>query len=520
MTAHDLLATFDRLGHPRVLVIGDLILDRYTWGNADRVSQEAPVVLLRADKREARLGGAANVCNMLRGLEALVTVAGVVGDDADGRELAQMLATAGVDTSCLIADGQRPTTVKERFIGRAANRHPHQMLRVDTEVCDPLAGQIERKFIDWLHANVAQFQAVLISDYHKGVCTPDATASAIAAARRAGVPVIVDPMRGTDYSRYRGATTLTPNRLEAELATGQKIVTAADAFAAGRKLCRDLDLEMAIVTLDRDGMALVWPERVASAAGAQRDEVFPTQARAVYDITGAGDMVLSMIGVALACGASPAEAIELGNVAAGLEVEQIGVAVIPRAEIRAALVARQASSRPKVLDRRELADALAEERRAGRQVVFTNGCFDLLHVGHITYLQEAAALGDRLVVAVNSDASVRALKGPDRPVIAQHDRAAVLAALACVDYVVVFDEQTPLALLDELRPDVLVKGGTYSHDEVVGRELVESYGGRVAVTGMVADVSTSAIVRAVTERHAPAPPHFQSSASGSHRRAG
>jgi D-beta-D-heptose 7-phosphate kinase/D-beta-D-heptose 1-phosphate adenosyltransferase len=207
-------------------------------------------------------------------------------------------------------------------------------------------------------------------------------------------------------------------------------------------------------------------------------------------------------------------------VAAGLEVERIGVAAIPRDEIRAVLVARQATPRPKVLSRQELTSALASDRLAGKRIVFTNGCFDLLHVGHITYLQEARSWGERLVIAVNSDASVRKLKGPQRPVISEQDRAAVLAALACVDYVVVFDEDTPLVLLDELRPDVLVKGGTYQHDEVVGHELVESYGGRVVVTSMLADISTTAIVRAVTDRHVLPPPHYDAAAASSQRKAG
>lgn len=521
MSQHDLLAVFDKLGHPRVLVIGDLILDRYTWGNAERVSQEAPVILLKADRREARLGGAANVCNMLRGLEAQVTVAGVVGDDGDGRALAELLRETGVACDCLLVDADRPTTVKERFIGRAANRHPHQILRVDTEISEALAEPIESQLVDWLAARVREFDVVLISDYSKGVCTPGVVATAIAAARRQGVPVVVDPMRGTDYSRYRGATTLTPNRLEAELATRRKIVSPEDAFAAGRELCRDMDLAMAIVTLDRDGMALVWPEATQATENLPpRDQVFPTRARAVYDITGAGDMVLATIGVALACGLSPAEAIELGNVTAGLEVERIGVVVIPREEIRAALVAAQTSQRPKVLERDALLAALTEDRIAGRRVVFTNGCFDLLHVGHITYLQEAASCGDRLIVAVNSDACVQRLKGPHRPVICERDRAAMLAALECVDYVVLFDEDTPRELLTELRPDVLVKGGTYTVDQIVGHEIVEAYGGRVVAAGMVEGVSTTAIVRSVADRHGPPAPHFDAPTVASQRRAG
>jgi D-beta-D-heptose 7-phosphate kinase/D-beta-D-heptose 1-phosphate adenosyltransferase len=502
MAHADLLDTLDRLGHPRALVLGDLILDRYTFGDAERVSQEAPVILLRADQREARLGGAANVCHMLRGLEARVTCAGIVGGDGDGELVRRLLDEAGVDHDCLFADAGRPTTVKERFIGRAQGRHPHQMLRVDSEVRDPIDERLERQIAERVVGSISEYDVVLVSDYDKGVCTPRLLRTVIDAARRTGVPVLVDPIRSADYSRYRGATSMTPNRLEAELATGLKIITAADAFAAADQLRRQLDLDLGIVTLDRDGMALV----DASGHGA----IFPTRPRAVYDITGAGDMALAMIGVSLAAGIPAAQALRLANIAAGLEVEKVGVAVIPRAEIRARLLEEQANSecertasapRPalrdshcKTLPLDELARLAARHRAAGEKIVFTNGCFDLLHVGHVSYLAEARSLGDVLIVGLNSDASVRRLKGPTRPVIGEQARAAMLAAMAAVDYVVIFDEPTPHNLLHHLRPDVLVKGGTYRPSEVVGHEVVEAYGGQVGVVGLVEGVSTTAIL--------------------------
>jgi len=513
MSHPDLLAVLDRLGHPRVLVLGDLILDRYTWGNAERVSQEAPVILLRAEQREARLGGAANVCQMLRGLAAEVACAGIVGADADGKSVRNRLREAGVDDRFLLYDDARPTTVKERFIGRAQGRHPHQILRVDSEVRDPLSAPLEGRLVAQLAPAIAGFQVVLVSDYGKGVCTPQLLRTVIAAANAAGVPVVVDPIRSTDYSRYRGATTMTPNRLEAETATGVRIARPDDAYIAGRTLCRQLDLRMAIVTLDSDGMALV--ERDGSA------EHFPTRKREVYDITGAGDMVLAMIGVCLAGGASTADAIRLGNIAGGLEVEKVGVVVIPRDEIRSEILAdrparfgRNNSSGAAVQDlklvRPEGLGALAEQLRQARQrIVFTNGCFDLLHVGHVGYLQEAAALGDCLIVGVNSDASVRKLKGPTRPIIGETERAQMLAALACVDYVVVFGDDTPHALLHSLRPDVLVKGGTYTPEQVVGHEVVEAYGGQVCVTGMVEGISTTNILASLAAKHGLTGPHFE-----------
>jgi D-beta-D-heptose 7-phosphate kinase/D-beta-D-heptose 1-phosphate adenosyltransferase len=534
MTPSDLLATFDNLGHPRVLVLGDLILDRYTFGNAERVSQEAPVILLRAEQREARLGGAANVCHMLRGLQAEVACAGVVGADAEGELVRKLLSDAGVDHVALVVDSTRPTTVKERFIGRAQGRHPHQMLRVDSEVRDPIAGELEARITERLLATVAEFDVVLVSDYDKGVCTPELLREVIIAARAAGVPVLVDPIRATDYSRYRGATSMTPNRLEAELATGVRIVTAADAIRAGHRLCHELGLDLGIVTLDRDGMALVQPDG--------RGEVFPTRPRAVYDITGAGDMALAMIGVALAAGVTPPQALQLANIAAGLEVEKVGVAVIPRSEIRQRLIETEgtgvsrasqppgdsnatpapalapgnprgaAAPRSKLVTLDELVHLAASHRAAGRKLVFTNGCFDLLHVGHVSYLAEARAHGDLLVVGLNSDASVRRLKGPTRPVVRQQDRATMLASLSAVDYVIVFHEDTPHDVLRQLRPEVLVKGGTYTPAEVVGHEIVESYGGRVAVCGLVEGVSTTAILASLTGENGLRGPHITSTA--------
>ncbi len=496
MSPNDLVHVLESVGQPKILVLGDLILDRYTWGNAERISQEAPVIVLRADRREARLGGAANVVNMLCGLEARVTCGGVVGQDVDGSELRALLATAGADCQLVLGDARRPTSMKERFVGRASSRHPSQILRVDHESCDPLCGSLETRLIEQLEAQIPWHDALLVSDYGKGVCTPRLLKAAIDAANRAGVPVMVDPSRSCPLENYRGVTVIKPNRLETELATGRKIATPADALAAGRQLCQDLDAQRALITLDRDGMMLV--ERDGSG------EIFPTHARAVYDITGAGDMVLAMIGLCLAGGVAAADAVRLGNVAAGLEVERSGVAVIYRDEIRAELLSGRGGGARKIVTRDQAAALAEEHRRRGEKIVFTNGCFDLLHVGHVTYLSEAGRLGDVLVVGVNSDASVRKLKGPGRPVIGESDRAAMLAALACVQYVIIFDDDTPHALLEAIRPDVLVKGGTYTAEQVVGHEIVEAYGGAVCVTGVVDGISTTNILASLA-RDAAAP---------------
>jgi D-beta-D-heptose 7-phosphate kinase/D-beta-D-heptose 1-phosphate adenosyltransferase len=501
--SRDLVALVEGLGAPKVLVVGDVILDRYTWGDAERVSQEAPVILLRADKREQRLGGAANVCNMLRGLGAEPTLAGVVGDDSDGDQCRDELRRAEIGCSCILTDATRPTTVKERFMGRAQQRHPHQILRVDKEVRDPLAAMVEAKLLAAIGRVLGEQDIVLISDYAKGVCTPNLLSEVIRLARGAGKRVLVDPIRGADYSSYRGASSMTPNRLEASLATGGKITVAPDALPLAGKLCEDLDLEAAIITLDKEGMALVHRDG--------RSGIFATRQRQVYDITGAGDMVLAVIGMALAAGADYDDAIRLANVAGGLEVEKVGCAIVTRDEIIADLGGRHAGSRSatapqsasaKVLDRDSLAREVARRRADGQRIAFTNGCFDILHSGHVRYLEEAASHGDCLVVAVNSDSSVRQLKGPSRPIIGEADRASMLAALTAVDFVTIFAEPTPHALLHLLKPDVLIKGGTYSHDEVVGWEVVEAYGGRVVVACEVKGLSTTAIVERIREAEA------------------
>lgn len=487
MSPHDLAHVLDGLGRPRILVLGDLVLDRYTWGNAERVSQEAPVIVLRADCREARPGGAANVANMLVGLEAEVSSAGVVGKDPAGDELRRLLVAAGVDCRAVLEDARRPTSVKERFVGRAGSRHPNQILRVDHESCEPLGESVEARLIEQVEVLVPWHDAILISDYGKGVCTPRLLRAAIDAANLVRVPVIVDPCRSCPLEHYRGVTVIKPNRAEAERATGLAIDKPAEALEAGRQLCQKLEARMALITLDRDGMVLV--ER--NGCG----EVFPpNQPRAVYDITGAGDMVLATIGLCLAAGVEPADAVQLANVAAGLEVERAGVAVVYRDEIRAELLSGRQAGACKIVTSGQAAKLLAGHRRQGEKIVFTNGCFDLLHVGHVNYLTEAASLGGVLVVAVNSDASVRRLKGPGRPVIGEPDRAAMLAALACVRYVIVFDDETPCRLLEAIRPDVLVKGGTYTPEEVVGHQIVESYGGTVCVTALVEGISTSNIL--------------------------
>ena len=492
MHTPDLLHRFEHLSQARVFVLGDLILDRYTWGNAERISQEAPIIVLKAEEQHCFLGGAANVGHLACGLDALVRCAGVVGNDEAGRALRKMLEESGVSSELVLTDDQRPTTVKERFVGRAAAKHPSQILRVDHEVRESIRHELEETLIQGIERHVTEYDVLLVSDYAKGVCTPRVVRSAIDAAIRHQIPVLVDPARGVDYEVYRGATLLKPNRTETRQATKSEIVQPSDGIDAGRQLCRQLDLDMAVITLDRDGMVLVSQDL--------KGEAVPTTARSVYDITGAGDMVLAMLGVALGGGADPLTAVHLANLAAGLQVERMGVAVIRPADLHAQLVGHRCSGDSKIVTCEEAAQLAAEHRSRRSKIVFTNGCFDLLHVGHVAVLNAAAQMGDMLVVGLNSDASITRLKGEHRPIVGQAERAAMLSAMACVDLVVIFDEDTPHNLLHAIRPDVLAKGGSYSVDEVIGHDVVQAYGGQVCVTDYVPGRSTTRILETIQER--------------------
>jgi len=484
----DLLAALDQIQQPRIFVVGDFMLDRYTWGNADRISQEAPVILLQADAQEKKLGGAGNVCQALSHLGANVIAAGILGSDDSGESIKSMLEKIGVDCELLTFDHKRPTTTKDRFIGRAANRHPHQILRVDRETCEPISPTQMAKMIRGIQNRLASCDAILFSDYDKGTLPPALLRRVIDLAQHHDIPVIIDPAAGRDYAIYRRATLITPNRAEAEQASGMKITEPRSAVLAAGKICAMAELEMTIVTLDRDGMAL------ADRRG--QGEAFPTDPRSVYDITGAGDIVLATVGLCIAAKKSGQIAARLANVAAGIAVEQVGAAVIHRDQLRRRLLARRQPVETKLLDLPQAVKISDVHHTNGKRIVFTNGCFDLLHVGHITYLHQAADFGDLLIVGINSDQSIRRLKGSKRPVIGQRDRAAILAALQCVDLVIIFDEDDPLKLIEALRPDVLVKGGDYQIDQMVGRELVESYGGTVIATPLVEGVSTTQILEA------------------------
>jgi D-beta-D-heptose 7-phosphate kinase/D-beta-D-heptose 1-phosphate adenosyltransferase len=470
----------------RALVVGDLMLDEYVWGAVNRISPEAPVQVVEVKRKELRLGGAGNVINNLITLNCQVDVVSVVGDDEDGQFLLRRLKERGVEEHGVFAQEYRVTSRKTRVF--ASNQ---QIVRIDQETLADISSENEERIIAHVKATVAELDVIYLSDYQKGVLTDRLLQAVIAIGREAGVPVLVDP-KGDDYRKYRGATLLTPNRKEAQLATGLTIVDEASLLAAGRTLLDDLDLEALVLTRSEEGMT------VFSSHG---EIHLPTVAREVFDVSGAGDTVLSLFGLGLAQKLPLEITAQLANLGAGIVVGKVGTSTVSVQEMLAVVGLQHAEADQKITSVSLLENVLAGERQSGKKAVFTNGCFDLLHVGHVKYLQAARQLGDLLILGLNSDDSIRRLKGPSRPLIGQDERAHILAALNCIDYVVVFDEDTPLELITALRPDILVKGGDYTPEGVVGRELVESYGGRVELINFVDGKSTTNIINKILESY-------------------
>lgn len=470
----------------RILVAGDFMLDRYTYGNAERLSPDAPVPVLAEERQEAHPGGAANVCLDLRALRCEVACVGVVGDDPDGVSVRESLHAAGCATGGIALCPTRPTTVKHSFIGLAQHRHPQKMFRVDREERSCVPPEVEQKLLAAAMTELPGADAVCIEDYGKGAITPTLAQKLIAAARRLGKLVLVDPAPTRDYSKYRGATAVTPNRTEAALATGME--PGADwsqLSEMARRLVDQLELAAAVLTLDKQGALLL--------ENGCEPQHLPARARAVYDVTGAGDMVLAMLAAALSNGADFTTAVALTNVAAGLEVERFGVVPIELGEILLALLRQNHEQLGKLRTLQQLLVEVQAYRDQGKKIVFTNGCFDVLHAGHVQLLRQARQAGDLLIVAINSDDSIRRLK-PGRPINRQLDRVAVLGELQSVDYITVFDEDRPDELIRALKPDVLVKGGDYTREQVVGHEIVDSYGGQVMLVPPVEGLSTTNLI--------------------------
>ncbi len=483
MTDPSALAShIEALGDSRVACVGDLMLDRFVYGRVERTSPEAPVPVLRIDHDVFMLGGVGNVVRNLISLGARATLLSVVGDDEVGRRLTGMVGREERVEPHLLVQTGRPSTEKTRFVAGS-----QQLIRVDAETTDPVTDQAVESLTRLAEDALATCHVIALSDYAKGCLTPGLTAALIDAARTAGRPVIVDP-KGREFGRYRGATVITPNRTELGHAVGETLDTADAIVAAARTVMAENDIGAVLVTRSHEGMTLVTADGEV--------EHLTAVAREVFDVSGAGDTVVATLAAALGQQVDLVAAAALANTAAGVVVGKAGTAVVHAADLlRAVRASDLSSSEAKVVPLPTALDHAARWHAEGLCVGFTNGCFDLLHPGHISLLRQARQACDRLIVGLNSDASVRRLKGPDRPVQTDAARAQVLASLETVDLVVLFGDDTPVRLIEALRPDLLVKGDDYALDEVVGADIVQANGGKILLAENEPGYSTTGTIQ-------------------------
>ncbi len=474
--AHDLGAHVRKFNRASVLVVGDAMLDRYVYGEVTRVSPEAPVPILTVTREIAMPGGAGNVVRNLIALDGAAAFVSVVGDDQAGSELTGLVGGQERVEPWLLVHGGRTTTLKTRYI--AQGQH---LMRADREETRLLPEKLTERLIRIAIDAMAATTVTVLSDYRKGVLSPDVAGALITNAKKLGRKIIVDP-KGRDYSLYRGADVITPNRKELHEATLMPTGTDAEVVAAARALIERHEFGAVLATRAEDGMSLV-----------TRDEAhhFPAEAREVYDVSGAGDTVVATLATALAVEVPLPEAARLANIAGGIVVGKVGTAVARPADLLTA-ISPVTGTLAKVVTPAAAAEAAERWRLRGYKVGFTNGCFDLLHPGHVHLLEQCRAMCDRLIVGINSDASVKRLKGPARPAQTEAARAAVLASLASVDLVCLFEEDTPIELIRQIKPDLLIKGADYTRATVVGADLVESWGGSVALAELLPGHSTTA----------------------------
>lgn len=468
----------NRAAEIEVLCVGDIMLDRFIYGSVDRISPEAPIPVMRIKREDSMLGGAGNVVRNLLSLGANARFCGLVGEDEAGRTVAGLLNESDHCTANLLLDENRPTSIKTRFM--AAQQ---QMLRADCEETHPLSEQLQNDLLLDVAEGLSEVQVMVLSDYGKGVLEGDIAQDLINLAKKASIPVVVDP-KGTDYSKYRGATLVTPNRKELHEASRLPCDSDESIVAAARLIIETCGIENVLATRSQDGMTLV-----TSTGNVVH---LPTEAREVFDVSGAGDTVVATLAMALGLKADLSDGAELANIAAGIVVAKVGTATVYGEELIEALHHQDLSqAEAKVLGIAAAKDRVTRWQRQGQTVGFTNGCFDLLHPGHISLLKQSADQCDKLIVGLNSDASVSRLKGPERPVQNEMARATVLSSLACVDMVVIFGEDTPMELLSDLLPDVLIKGADYTIDQVVGADLIQQNGGRVFLANLEDGFSTT-----------------------------
>ena len=481
----ELASLIERLHQAPVLCVGDVMLDRYVYGTVERISPEAPIPVLLVDRETAMLGGAGNVVRNLVALGAHPTFVSVVGNDPAGREVSGLIAAIEGAEPYLNVERGRVTTIKARYVASS-----QQLLRADRETVAPIAPSIADDLRRIAAGAMRDTGALVLSDYGKGVLTDELVRALIEEAGKAGKPVVVDP-KGRDFTRYRGASVLTPNRTELSQAVGRALADEAELVDAARAVVDACALEAILVTRGAEGMTLV------PAKGEPLH--LPAEAREVFDVSGAGDTVVAVLAAAVAAGLGMAAGARLANAAAGIVVGKIGTATASAAEIYGVLHAQDLrTGESKVAEHGQALARIAAWRAEGKRIGFTNGVFDLLHPGHVSLLAQAKAACDRLVVGLNSDASVKRLKGPSRPVQSESARAAVLGSLESVDLVIVFGEDTPIRLIEEVRPDVLVKGADYSIEKVVGADVVAKYGGRVMLADLLDGHSTTRTIARMT----------------------
>ncbi|RUA03123.1 MAG: bifunctional heptose 7-phosphate kinase/heptose 1-phosphate adenyltransferase [Deltaproteobacteria bacterium] len=468
-------ASFPHFSDLKIIVLGDVMLDIYYRGGVERISPEAPVPILHVEKKFMRPGGAANVALNLQGLTCQPVLISVRGNDASGKQLSSLLTQRAVPHTLIGTDTQ-PTTTKTRLIGQG-----QQLIRMDEESPAPPSDEALSLLMDAFTAHLPEARAVILSDYRKGIFFTDLAPQIIGRCRKENIPVFVDP-KGTDWEHYRGSTCITPNLSEFNQLFPGPENAAIPLVAQARQLIEQLALESLLITRGHEGMSCI---------NQDTETHIPARSREIWDVSGAGDTVIATFAAARVSGLSMTDAARLANIAAGVVVEKLGTQSISRAELKHADWDEKAMAAEKIFSADEAAHLVRQWQDAGEQVVFTNGCFDILHAGHIKLLKTAAGEGNKLVVALNSDASVKRLKGPGRPVTTEEERALVMANIRVVDIVVIFDEDTPLPLIRRLQPDILVKGGDYTLDTVVGRREVEDRGGRVVLVPLVAGKSTT-----------------------------
>jgi D-beta-D-heptose 7-phosphate kinase / D-beta-D-heptose 1-phosphate adenosyltransferase len=482
MRQNELIELLDRVHGVRVLVLGDVMLDRFVYGSVARVSPEAPIPVLEILRSVDSGGGAANVARNVAAIGASVTLIGVTGNDPWATDLREQIATSpGIDAQ-LIVDFDRPTTVKTRYVADG-----QQILRADRELRGSLSADVERRILAQFEDSLRHADVVVLSDYAKGVLSERITQAAIQAARDVAKPVIVDP-KAKDFRKYTGATVLTPNRLELQATCGFECATDEAVESAARPFLDNEVCSAMVVTRGKEGMSVI--------AKGQAAVHLRTMARQVFDVSGAGDTAVAAMALSIAAGASIVSAATLANLAAGIVVGKSGTAVVTVSELIEQLTPLAARAGDSKIYTLESVLKLAHAWRAmGASIAFTNGCFDLLHPGHVSLLDQAKRSADRLIVGLNADESIRRLKGPDRPIQNEIARATVLSSLKFVDAVVIFSEDTPIEMIHAIEPDVLVKGADYTLDGVVGGDFVRSRGGTVMLADLVEGQSTSSMVR-------------------------